>query len=517
MVLGFFGKKSDHPLAEIKSAQFLLDDIPKADSLKALQELTDWVEQILGQADSFRLDHEWALLRMFDQAAQAHLRKLLSEYFSVQPLSKFQENRLWTLLDVYYTQSQLCHHDVFTRYREGAKGAAAVKPDLAMLCARGISAITGKLKLAAARHSLVDPAFWKRLSGYYGYAETQGFHLDPVTVYPGLNSSVAQEFAVLVTWYGSSAGNLNPLEGHITERLFSYLGKGLQVASTYNGIGLFVFDIAQPTPPMHATVDATIHPALRFIEAEGMRQQLEGLCKTLEKGILPDSLNLYGAKYEAEFVLEVARQLMQNLSLPPKTRRSPRRKINVNLNVAQGFLGMLEQADVGLSFGAEESETWEVQDISTTGFRCVVSMSRADGVKSGVLDNVKIGSLIGSKPDGVSHWGAGMVRRLRRDEEGKVHIGVEVLSPRVISVPLIERFQSGDEKYLIGLYLNRPADTSGEAWLLMKPETFSGSKSLLMQLDNKEYLLLPLSMIERGDDYDLARYRMMEQDTGSEE
>jgi len=208
--------------------------------------------------------------------------------------------------------------------------------------------------------------------------------------------------------------------------------------------------------------------------------------------------------------------LMQEISLPPRTRRNPRRNIKVDLNVANGFQGMLEQADAGLSFGAEESESWEVQDISTTGFRCVVSMSRPDAGKPGALDSIKIGSLIGSKPDGVSHWGAGMVRRLRRDEEGKLHIGVEVLSPRVVSVPLIDRAQSGSEKYLIGLYLNRPADTSGEAWLLMKPEAFTASKSLLMQLDDKEYLLLPLSMVEHGDDYDLVRYRMMEQDTSGE-
>ena len=98
-VLGLFGKKSDHPLAEIKSAQALLDDIPKSDSLRALQEISDWAEAICERADDFRLDHQWAVLRLFDQAAQAHLRKLQHDYFAPQPLSHFQENRLWGLLD----------------------------------------------------------------------------------------------------------------------------------------------------------------------------------------------------------------------------------------------------------------------------------------------------------------------------------------------------------------------------------------------------------------------------------
>ena len=38
-----------------------------------------------------------------------------------------------------------------------------------------------------------------------------------------------------------------------------------------------------------------------------------------------------------------------------------------------------------------------------------------------------------------------------------------------------------------------------------------------MQVEGKEYLLLPLALVEQGADYDLARYRMMEQDGSNEE
>lgn len=509
MALGLFGRKSDHPLADLKTSQQLLDDIPKTDSLKALQELSEWIESLREQANDFKLDHQWAVLRMFDQAAQSHVRKLLHDYFSLQTLSKFQENRLWTLLDNFYTQSELCHYDVFTRYREGAKGAAAIKVDLTLLCARGIAANIGRLKMTVARYTLVDPSLWRHIAAYYSFAESQGNQAESVILYPGLNTSVAQEFCVLVAWYGSASGKMIPLHEHITERLFSYLGKGLKIAKSYNGIGIFALDTAQPTPPMRATAEATIHPAIRFIEAEEMRQQLEGLVKTLEKGIIPETLNLYGAKYEAKLVRDIAESLMLSLTLPPPTRRNPRRQIKVNLKVANGFFKMLEQTDVGLNFGADESEAWEIEDISATGFRSVVPLARADGVK--------IGTLVGSRPENVSHWGAGVVRRLSRDMQNNLHIGVEVLSPRFVGVPLTDRTKSGADAGMLGLYLNRPADTSGEAWLLMKVETFSNNRSLVMQLDDKEYLLLPLALIERGDDYDLARYRMMEQDTGEDE
>ena len=128
-MLGIFGKKSDHPLADIKSAQKVLEEVPKNDPLNTVQELTSWIESILELADDFRLDHEFAVLRMFDEAAQPHVRKLLRDYFAMQPASKFQENRLWTVLNGFYTQSELVYYDVLSRYLNNGRGAAGIKPD----------------------------------------------------------------------------------------------------------------------------------------------------------------------------------------------------------------------------------------------------------------------------------------------------------------------------------------------------------------------------------------------------
>ncbi|MBI4808655.1 MAG: hypothetical protein HY799_06895 [Nitrosomonadales bacterium] len=508
-MLGIFGKKSDHPLADIKSAQQILDEVPKNDSLHAVQEITGWIESIVELADEFRLDHELAVLRMYDEAAQPHVRKLMRDYFTVQPLSKFQENRLWMVLNTFYTHSEQAHHDVLDRFRNGGRGASSIKSELAVLGVRGIAALSGRLKMIAARYALVEPALWKHLSDYYGHAETHEYQYNAVGLYPGVtgNTSVSQEFAALLAWYGVSAGVLSPLQEHITERLISYAGTGLRLDDQYNGNGLFVFDLSQPTPPMRLAGDATVHPSLRFLSVADALKMLGSLLKTLEKGIVPDDVSFCGATYETDLVRDILRRLIDNLTQPLPTRRNPRRKINVNLKVANGFFKMLEQADIGLNFmSSSEGETWDVEDISATGFRSVVPVPRAEGVK--------IGSLIGSRPENVQNWGAGIVRRLSRDDKNNLHIGVEVLSTQIVGVSLADRIISEDtEKEIeVAMYLNRPADTSGEAWLLMKPNTFSPSHSMNMDLNGKSYLLLPLALVESGDDYDLARYRRMEQE-----
>jgi hypothetical protein len=506
-MLGLFGKKLDHPLADLKSAQQVLDDLPKNDALNAVQEATGWLESILDLADDFRLDHEYAVLRMLDDAAQPHVRKLMRDYFAVHPLSRFQENRLWMVLNNFYLHSELAYRDVLTRYRAGGRGASGIKSELATVGVYGIAALAGRLKLAAARYALVEPALWHHLADFYSHAETDGYKDHAVTLYAGVpgETSVTQQFATLLTWYGVSAGVQNPLQEHITERLVAYAGKWLQVGDAYSANALFVFDLSQPTPPMRLSSDSTVHPALRFLSVPDALMQLKVLNATLQKGIVPQDIDFCGANYGADVVHDILRRLIDNWSQPLPTRRNPRRKISVNLKVANGFFKMVEQTELGLNFSQGGGETWEVEDISLTGFRSVLPSVRADGIR--------IGSLVGSKPENVTHWGAGIVRRLRRDEKNNLHVGVEVLSPQITGISLTDRMHPADDAKQVALYLNRPNDTSGEAWLLMKPGTFSPSRSLNMELGGKGYLLLPLALVESGDDYDLARYRRMEQET----
>jgi hypothetical protein len=510
MLAGLFGKKSDHPLANLKSVQQVLDDVPKADALKALQELTSWLESLGDHASDFRLEHHVAVLRMLDEAAQPHVRKLLRDYFALQALSKFQENRVWTALNEFLTFSEQAYVSVLLLLRKGDRNTSALKPQFALLAARGIAAGANRLKLAAVRYALIDPTVWGHLAEIYAFAEAQNVldELVPLYAGTGINTTAGREFAGVMVWYSVGTGSLSLLHIHIAERLVTALNKHL-VASTQAADCQWVVNLLQPTPPMRLNTETTIHPSLRFLGMGAAEEALNAMLLALEKGILPQEINFAGSTCEAEMVRDVARQLVARCVLPPPTRRNVRRKIKVNLHVANGFSKLVENTDVGLNFSGEDNEIWEIEDISATGFRSVT--------KASALESVKIGSLIGSKPENVGNWGVGIVRRLSRDAENNLHIGVEVLANQVMGVTLGARDRSNADEDNLALYLNKPNDNSGEAWLLMKLGAYLANRSFNMRLDDKTYLLLPLGLVESGDDYDLARYRKMEQDTSSDE
>jgi len=287
----------------------------------------------------------------------------------------------------------------------------------------------------------------------------------------------------------------------------THLDEYLTIDAQYVANSLLAFDLRHAIPPMRLNGESTIHPGMRFIGVSEAPQQLDELIRNLEIYGVPEEMNLNKA-YGVEIVLEVARHLARCVNTQPPLRRNTRHKVNVNICVANGLSQLDELAGRSINSRCEGSESWETENISANGFLCLLP--------SGHTSKVKIGELIGLQPEKVNRWGAGIVRRLSRDAQNNLLIGVEMLSNHLVGVLLRDHPDSGNE---IGeqraLYLNKPSDESGEAWLLMNPDTFSTNRSLHMLMEDRLYLLVPVELLSQGEDYDLARYRKMTHETGS--
>lgn len=502
-MLGLFGKKSDHPMADIKSVQALLQDLPRHDALKSVQELTTWIESVREESE-FRLDHQFAVLRLLDETARPFEGKLVRDYFaSGNTLSPFQENRQWMALNEFYGQVLQAYLNVLARYGKDEKGSSALKPVLSLVAARGMCAVAGKLKCLAAHYAPVEPEIWAGLAEFYVHAETRQYLDEQVALYAGLgvNTSVRCEFASILVWYASCASSLNRLHVHLAERLAAYLCGYFTVSAQYEPDSRFGFDLSRPIPPVRVSAETAPKSGLRFLGVSDLQPRMGTLLKTLEKNIVPEEINLGGA-YEADTVCEVLRHLAECLASPPPMRRNVRRNVRVSLSVANGFAKVAELIHANL----DSRVIWEAEDISANGFRCVLPAGRTE--------TTEIGALVGIKPEKLERWGVGIVRRLSCDAQDNLHVGVEVLSNHVTGVGLRER-NADDERP--ALWLNNSGGEAGEVSILMSPDAFSVGRSLKARMGGKNYLLMPLELVEKGADYDLVRYRKIEEDDGADE
>jgi len=135
-------------------------------------------------------------------------------------------------------------------------------------------------------------------------------------------------------------------------------------------------------------------------------------------------------------------------------------------------------------------------------------------------DAIRIGSLLGIQPEGVAHWGVAIVRRLRRDNANQLHAGVEMLANRIAGVALIPSgggVRGGEnEQPALWLY-GKSGEQTGEVRLLMKADTFANNRSWQTHLEGKNYLLIPSGLQEKSLDYELALFRVVEQESSSDE
>ncbi|HUW25897.1 MAG TPA: hypothetical protein VMW07_05145 [Gallionella sp.] len=497
-------------MADIKSAQALLDGLPKNDAHKMLMELTDWIESVADHAD-FKPDHQFAVLCLLDETAQSYARKLTHDYFTPPALNKFQENRLWLALGNWSRHTARAYLTVFDRYCSGGKGTSAIKVQVPLLAARSVYAMTAQLKYLCAHYGPIDGAIWSNLARIYQHAGQQQYLDTPLALYPGAagNATVKSELGRLLGWYGCGISTLKPLYMHLTERIVGQYGHSIDISMQQDTGSLFGFYLDRPAAPVCVKTDVAIHPSMCFVSMAAMQPKLEVLIKMLGKGAVPESLNL-GGSYDAELVCEAAQYLL-NYQIAPPSRGSARRGIKVNLNVVSGFVRVLERTDAGLNFSDESPARWDAEDISASGFRTVLPAQRMDGIR--------IGSLLGVQPDGVQHWGVAVIRRMVRNDANQLHAGAEMLTNQIVGVALSQSGGGGGfEDGQPALWLRaRESDSSGEARLLMKADTFSPHRSLQTQLDGKNYLLIPIALQEKGDDYDLARFRLIEQESSPEE
>lgn len=506
MLSGIFGKKSDHPLADTKSVQEILENLPRNDAYKSLMELTELIEMLTEQSD-FRFDHQFAVLRMLDEAAQPYARKLSREYFTPFEINKFQENRLWVTLDNFSRQVANAYYEAFNRFCNAEKGSNTIKVHVPLLTARAMHALISQLKYVSSRYGQVDNAIWANLARLYKHAEQLQYLETPVRLYPGMFSNTSAKCAMgnLLVWYDCGLNALSPLYIHLTERIVAQYCSAIDIRSEVGGYLRLCFDLNNPSEPARINMGSTIHPAMRFIGMPTLQAKLEDLMKVLKKNIVPDELNL-GGIYEAEVVKDAVQHLLTYLVAPP-VRRNMRRMANVTLQVINGFDYVIGHCNAQRSNSADPAH-WLTEEISSGGFSSTLPAGS---------DGIGIGSLLGIQPEGISHWGVAVVRRLLRDDANQMRAGAEILANQVAVVSLNQNgSELGDGEPALWLYAKQGKPSPEVQLLLMKADTFSSSRSLKIRLDKKNYLLIPVGLQEKGLDYDLAKFKLVEQDQETE-
>ena len=503
------GTQSDYPLAEDKAARQLVAELPANDSFKSLEELSYWLDSLKGVED-LKLGRQFEIVDLVDQAAKNHHRKLSQDYIGGSArLQKFQEIRIWNTSFTFWKHLGDAYQLCMGRYQAGAGGWGALKGLLPLIVARALRALALQLKWQLLRYGPVAPRVWEEYGKLFAYAEEKGFAGTRVEVYPGQHgeSTVQREFLTGVMLAISSTDSLLPAKLEIAERVVAQFS-GFFVLSRQPTTGCHYYtDITTGKGPARMVTRLQMTPGLRFFGPGTAAKELEKLITVLEAdGVVPSNVNL-GGIFDPELVLEVLRHLVRYWAPVPPLRSEERHRSVSRISVIHSFdeiVATVSSDTQDIAFD-NSAETWTVENESAGGYGALLPQTKGDWLK--------VGTLLGVKLEHGAAWGVGIVRRLSAYDLKQRYVGIQVFSKGATVVKLAPANSGGNANAQDAVLLpssTRDSSGTGEMSLLVRPGMFSETKTYEMQAYERSYLLVPKKLLESGDDFDMARFRVLQ-------
>ncbi|OGA40035.1 MAG: hypothetical protein A3G24_25170 [Betaproteobacteria bacterium RIFCSPLOWO2_12_FULL_62_13] len=514
MLTWLTGSKPDHPMANMKKARQMVAELLGQDSLRVLEEITSWLDSII-RTEGFKLDHRLALIDLLDRGAKSFQSKLAQEYVDAPRLQKSYEGRLWNASFGFWKMLGAAYLCCIEQFQAGASGSRAVKKDLPLAVGRALRVLTVQLKWILLRYGLIEDRIWRDLARAYAFAEGQGFATTRATIYSGQHgeSSAQEEFLKALMLVMSSPDSLAPAKLHIAERTVAHFGSRFTLqGKAAPGCGFF-FDLSMHQPPARARKGAAAGPMVRFFGAGDAAQALRNLIAEIgKKGTLPNDVNL-GGKFDVDTILSALAHLDQYWADKPPARSAQRRDLATRITVVPGFPEILRWTQAVTDASSLEfsdpaaAESWIVFNVSDGGYGAI--LPRVTG------DWLKIGSLVALRLETSTVCRVGIVRRVTRDRYEQRRVGIQVLGAIALPVKLspagtaASGGAAGQDS--LAVLLSHKPDKNREIAVLMRLGSFTQKRNLEMRVRDKAYLVAPSGLIEGGEDFDWARFKVVKQ------
>jgi len=532
--LSSIGKKADHPMYNVEEAQRLLGDLSEDDS-KALEEVSAYLETITATPD-FPLVDRIGVVKLVDETGQARQAAALNNFLRSTTLKEFERRTLWQALVDFWKNVSTAYRLCLQEIEQARKPGAPPHPEHHLLLARTLRALTAEGKMLQMRYLPIRPRIWEELAALYSEAENKHYVAQPIKAYPTepLPTNVRQEFLRLLMM-DVAAPESEPLgELELSARVVARLAAGFAIQATPDNDCPFCFDLAHPGRPQRRPADAKASATLRYFGAGRSAAEMQ---ETIDRHIAnpAEPEKRFGNDFSVHEKLVVLKRLLRFWTAGEAAVHGPRVKIDAKVKVAHGFPAASELVTrIELSGMAEMNEDMRMRVKQRTGIALqaheitaqVDEWRERDASAWSIGADVprqheawaRIGALCALVAPGMKSWWLGVIRRMQRDEQDHVHVEIEIISKKPLSV-YFKGIGEGAEKaenwqtssgsfeftFANALILNESAVSSAAQEVVLKRETFNpGIIYEVMMGDPPPYVRLE-ELIERGDDYDRVR------------
>jgi hypothetical protein len=485
-MFGVFSSSPASVLGNPAELRRVLAEIAAAQPELAVNELTGWVESV-GEATNIDLAHHVNLLYQFDSSAQPHLRKLEQAY-AADPQGS---DVIWRTGRDFWSILSSAYEVALDRYLADP-AHATVLSGLSRLASRTVRACRQRFKWDVYHNGPVDAGLWQVAGQAYLLAQAANAESrEVVNAADEVPTSVEREYLRLIALHVAAPEGLVPDSVRLAEHLTGYFAARYSMSPTIERGSTHWLDANQPSPPLRLVRAPQQVDGIRFFSGIAAADAALALARRVEGGDLPESLSLDDLP-ERDALSRLLRHLASNWALDPPTRQYRRHTLGGALAVANGIKHLHH-----VLRGARDEAViyrWEMSDASLGGIGATAPTASAEWVR--------VGSLVGMQPSGGDNWLVGVVRRYLRGRDARGTVGIETLSTTARPLEVFSERQSGE-----AVALDEPV-SGAVVRLAINGTGYSAEYPLHASINGRHVRLDPVELIERGSNFDLARFRV---------
>jgi hypothetical protein len=471
-----FGKTTKDPLADAKTSARWLAGFPANDPLAMHAAVIAELGRVT-ERDAKRTPSRLEAVFHVDAHTDALRKMLTAQYLDHANRSTKVENQLWqALFDL--AQGLLLCYQAFAR--EVSKHAQSNKWQslLPELIARQIIHQGLDAKIRLFRYEQWIPAKWSDLHSLFQMACSAQIERQAVAALPeGAMTTIEQEYLRVLVLQLMNSGNLTPRHLEWVSDQLSEWCAPLRLSIESSSVTSFYVDLAS-RGGLRRRSPQPLEGRVLFLDTRPLHAVLMQNVVMLDQKVRNNPLSDRTPRRAEQLSLLTKLASQVDPEFKPFARRGERTSAEGNVDAIIGFSKIasflrddemmpfiegkrtpgtfgdtveiatfgrmrndqartLEMARRRLANYAAPGGSWEIRDVSQTGFRLVAPMS--------VINAVTLGTLAAIRPQHQTLWTLGIVRRMKRLTTERAEIGLQVIANNLVGVELLEQRRNDDD------------------------------------------------------------------------
>ena len=518
-------KNSDDPVGDLKSATVWVQELPLADIHHAQIEIVRALSSI-NENKKMLLKERIRVCMYLNEKARSLQNNLCRDYLLTMENEKAPERAYLHTILAFWDEMAVAYQICIRNFAQDP--SAKLWPTIHTLTARALYHFAMQAKWAYLRYLPVDGAVWRNLHRLYLFAERENFEKIPIKLFPDSNenTSCQSEYLQPLMLMLANPESLQPQQIHQVDGWLDTWAKSICLEAQFRPHRqLYAVNLGD-TKPARALRRNMLGDKYRYWGVGLLLVTIDKTVEQLKGGELPVRLGL-GEECRLPQCLELI-EVVENRWAKKDVQRKHERQANVKVvHVVQGFPDIMSQLKPGakikrkpkgemvgfqvmgytvggspLDTNTQDSqdlfepalEQWIMENESVSGYGVTLNPNGQNGLK--------IGSLIGLKPESSRHFLIGVIRRINKNPASKTYLGIETLSQAPIPVEL-HSLPNGDGRaqQSNAVYLLEMPQAQMVRSLLLARKDYEPGRLLQLKAQGKAYTIRLQNALEEMDDY----------------